>query len=191
MPTTQRRRSKAERGTTLLEAMIALTVLLVGLLGMAQLQIYGVGTTQGARAQTTATQLALELAHGLALLPHDDGRLSGAAGSTPDTPPATFGYLLPLGVPTTGVHEYDDDAPIHGTRLDANLERDPEDPTRPVFRRRWTVWDVGVTATGAAARIVAVSVIWRERTVARPREIVLYVHTELRGSFMANINAFN
>jgi prolipoprotein diacylglyceryltransferase len=82
-------------------------------------------------------------------------------------------------------------AAVPGARLDSTLERDPQDSTLPVYRRRWTVWDAGVSSSGAAAKIVAVSVVYRERTIATPREVVLYVHSEIRGNFMANINAFN
>ncbi len=69
-------------------------------------------------------------------------------------------------------------------------QRDPIDPSKPVYRRRWTVWNAATTArTSSSAKIVAVSVIWRERTLPNPREVVAYVHSEIRGSFMADINA--
>lgn len=184
---------RSERGTTLLEAMIALTILLIGLVGMARLQIFGMGATQGARAQTVATQLAAELASALTRLPADDARLSGTQSNaaTPNTPPANFGRLATIGTSVTGLHVFDDANPIPGARLDATLPRDPEDPTSPIYHRRWTVWDAGVAANGVAAKVVAVSVTFRERTIATPREVVVYVNSEVRGSFMANINAFN
>ncbi len=78
-----------------------------------------------------------------------------------------------------------------GARLDSTLERDPTDSSSPIYRRRWTVWDAGVAANGTAAKVIAVSVIYRERAIPTPREVVLYVHSEIRGNFMANINAFN
>jgi type IV pilus assembly protein PilV len=190
MSTPARRRAR-ERGTTILEAMIALVILLVGLLGMARLQIYGMGATQGSRAQTVASELAVELANGLALLAPDDARLTGSSSGPPDyAAPATFGPLIPLGVPSSGVHVYDDGSPVPATRPDALLERDPTDPSQPVYRRRWTVWDQTVTGSGAAAKLVAVSVIWRERSLPNPRELVVYVHSDVRGGFMANLNAF-
>lgn len=195
---TPRRRMhrRSERGLTLLEAMISLAILLIGLLGMARLQIFGLGATQGARAQTIATQLASELGAALGRLPvnpADTGSLKGAVGVTADTPPALFGRLLPLGVPTSGInlHVWDDSAAVPGARLDATIERDPQDASRPLYQRRWTVWNAGVSANGTAAKVIAVSVIFRERAIATPREVVLYVHSEIRGSFMANINAFN
>jgi hypothetical protein len=192
----QRLRRPGERGTTLLEAMIALTVLLVGLVGMARLQIFGVNATAGGRAQTVATQLAGELGDALAQLPAGDLQLSGAEGSDPNTPPAGFGALvgvvpLPTDTPPAGMHVWSDATPVPGARLDAALRLDVEIPTEPEYKRRWTVWNAGVAANGTAAKVIAVSVIWRERGLARRREVVRLVHSEVRGSFMSNINAFN
>jgi type IV pilus assembly protein PilV len=186
------KRRSGERGSTLLEAMIALSVLLIGIVGTAKLQIYGMTSTQGARAHTQATQLASELASAIAFLDAGDGRLAGVQG-TGSAPPATFGRLLPLGVPTSGanLHVWDDANPVPGAHLDSSLERDPTDASKPVFQRRWTVWDAGVAANGVAAKIIAVSVIWRERTIATPKEIVVYVNSEVAGAFMADITAFN
>jgi type IV pilus assembly protein PilV len=182
---------RGERGVTLLEAMIALSILLVGLLGMARLQIWGMSATQGARAQTIATQLAAELGAGLMRLDAKDPRLSGASGATSSTPPSAFGRLLQVGTTGSLVHTFDDANPVPGARLSATLERDPSSSADPVYQRRWTVWDVAVTSSGTASKVIAVSVIWRERTLPVPREVVLYVHSEAQGSYLSNINAFN
>lgn len=64
----RRTRRHGERGSALIEAMVALTILLVGLVGMARLQYYGMHATQGARAD------------------HRDparGRAGGRAGAAP------------------------------------------------------------------------------------------------------------
>ena len=189
---TTRRRStrRSERGTTLLEAMISLALLLIGLLGMARLQIYGMTATQGARAHTIATQLASELGGALSRLPSDDARLTGGRASRRTRLPRRSGRSSRSGSrpASTGGRLLPD--PRRAPRLDARAR--PE-PTRrsPIYQRRWTVWDAGVTANGAAAKVIAVSVIYRERTIPAPREVVLYVHSEVRGNFMANINAFN
>lgn len=191
MPTPTQRRRDHERGTTLVEAMVALAILLVGLLAMARFQIYGMTTTQGARAYTVASELAVELANGLSALPYNDARLSGVDSATPGVPPSGFGPLINATLPATGVHDYDDSNLIPQTHRDAELERDATDPTLPVYRRRWSVWNVATTTTNnVTAKLIAVSVIWRERGLPNPREIVVYVHSELRGSFMADLNAF-
>lgn len=193
MTTRRRAHRPTERGVSLIEAMIALSILLVGLLGMAQLQIYGMSSTQGARAQTIATQLATELASALSRQPlqaasgAENPLLTGIAGPDDDTPPTDFGRLLPLGIPTTNVHTWSDSTPVPGARLDASLERDPEDVSQPIYHRRWTVWNVATTSNGIPAKLIAVSVIFRERTVAKPHEVVVLASSEVRGAFMANV----
>lgn len=188
---TQRLVENKDRGSTLIEAMVALTILLVGLTGMARLQYYGMSATQGARAATTAAELANELCSALERLPASDPKLGGASGPTATTPPPGFGPQLFASGGGVTVHPWDDAAPIPGARLDATLERDPNDGTKPIYQRSWTVWDVGAAAGGTAAKVIAVSVIYRERTITVRREVLRYVHAEVRGSFMANITAFN
>jgi hypothetical protein len=162
-----------QRGTTLLEAMIALAILAVGLLGMMKLQIIGITSNAGARAHTTAAQLATELAGSLEGLPFDDARL---AGTLDTSPPSPFGSLLAADTSAETIHAWSDGEPVPGARLDSAIEADPLDGSQPLYRRRWTVWDyVGAgSASGAAAtKIVAVSVIYHERGNASPREVVV------------------
>lgn len=182
---------RAERGTTLLEALVSLSILLVGMLGLVQLQIYGIAANGGARAHTNAMQLARELAAGLARLPATDTRLTGSSGATGE-PPAVFGRILQGdGSAPSDAHRYDDAAPIPGTRLDAAIEKDGSSTTDPMYVRRWTVWDSSTTASGVATKVVAVSVIYRERGSPSPREIMIYTQVANRGLFGANIAAYN
>ncbi len=168
---------RREAGFTLLEVMIALVVLTIGLLGMMQMQIMGITSNQGARVQTTASQLAIELAGALEALPFDDvqGRLSGTAGTT-TAPPAGFGRLLEAGTSGASVHTWSDATAVPGARLDSALEADPLEAGMPLYRRRWTVWNYSAegTASGASAsKVIAVSVIYHERGNGTPREVVV------------------
>jgi type IV pilus assembly protein PilV len=177
----------AARGFTLLEVLVSFAVLLVGILGLLQLQILGLTSNQGARAQTTAAQLARELATGLAALPLDDLRVAatGTVGST--TAPIPFGKLLTSAgtVPTTGPKVWSDATPIAGVQLDANLPADPLDPSKPVYQRRWTVWGLA-----SSARVIAVSVVYRERTLPQPREVVFYTQTGDGSGMMTNVAGY-
>ncbi|WP_242342610.1 type IV pilus modification PilV family protein [Anaeromyxobacter terrae] len=163
---------RPEHGMTLLEVMVALTILAVGLLGLMQLQIFGITSNAGARAHTTASQLATELAGALEMLPFEDPRLSGTAGETAPTP---FGRLLGADLSGDALHTWSDTSPVAAARLDATIEPDPLDASKPLFRRRWTVWNAGAsTASGASAsKVIAVSVIYHERGNATPREVVV------------------
>ena len=174
-----------QRGATLIEAMIALTVMTIGLLGLMQLQILGIYSNQGARANTTAAQLGREL-------------LSGLEAVDPNADPnnllqvtTAFGPLLQAnGSVASGFKAFSDSTPVPGVRLDATLERDPQDAANPIYRRRWTIQQVGDTGTGVAVRRLAVSVIWRERGLSRPRELVLYGQRANPGMVLSNAAAY-
>jgi type IV pilus modification protein PilV len=73
---TPRRRS--ERGFSLVEALIASIVMLVGLLGLAALQVVGVRSNHFGRHMTQASQLAQDLIENLQRWDYNDARLSPA-----------------------------------------------------------------------------------------------------------------
>jgi type IV pilus assembly protein PilV len=169
--------------------MVALVLLLVGVIGLMRLQLVGFHANQGARAQSQAVQLARELGGGLERLAWGDGRLA-ATGSAGPTPPSGFGRYLDSASP--GIfREWDDANPVPGVRLDSQIsERDPDGTS--TFKRRWTVWEIsdgsGLTAGG---RLIAVSVVFHERTSPIPFEIVYYAFVGNTGAAMANAGAFN
>lgn len=172
--TTQRRTPRSERGVTLLEALVSLTILLVGIVGMMQMQIVGITADAGARAQTQAYQLARELASALERLDVGNGLLDPTA--TTATPPAGFGsVLLPDGTAaTSGVTPWSDathGAALTGVTTDAQLLAafgpDPADATLPRFQRRWSVWESG---DGSGVKLIVVSVTYREKSLPGLRE---------------------
>ncbi len=174
-------RPTAETGATLLEAMIAIAILTVGILGLMQLQILGIYSNQGARANTTAAQLGRELLSGLEALPTGSPLLD----ATDD-----FGPLLQASGSARTGHRATDTSPVPGTRTDASLERDPQDATVSIYRRRWTVDDIGPAGAEASVRRLAVSVIWRERGLSRPRELVLYGSRSNPGLVLSHAAAY-
>src|SRR5512133_3622807 len=87
-----RQATRRDRGSTLLEAVIALSILLIGIAGTVQLQVLGITASSGARAQTRAYQLARELSAALAEVPPGDPLLD--AHVTVEPPPKEFGHIL-------------------------------------------------------------------------------------------------
>jgi type IV pilus assembly protein PilV len=174
MDRTQRR----ARGMTLIEVMVSMTVLLVGLLGMMRLQVWGLTSNQGARAHTQATQLARELAGALAALPFGDPRLAATS---------RFGGLLEANgtVATTGFANYADFAPISDVTREDAIESADGTATR-AYQRRWTV-SVQQAAGRDAVKYLAVSVVYRERSIGRWREVVVYAPNVNRGLLTANL----
>jgi type IV pilus assembly protein PilV len=176
MDTTPRPPSqRGSRGVALLEVMISLTLLSIGLMGTMRLQILGITANGGAHSTTFAGQLATELAAALERLEFDDARLAGASGTSAPTP---FGRLLGGDPSGTHVHQWSDSAPMLGVRQDATLPPDPLDSSRPLYVRRWAVWDYeNNTPTGqAATKVISVSVIYKERGNAAERELVILTH---------------
>jgi len=167
---------RRDRGFTLIELMVSLGILAVGMLGLMQLQILGLAWNSSARAESRATELALELRAGLEQLPYGDNRLA-VTGSWGNTFPKPFGGLLGTGgsVPSSGFIPWSDASPIPGVTLDSALERDPTDSTQPRFVRRWTVWGyTEMTSMNAGALVIAISVIYRDKGSLQPREVVVY-----------------
>jgi type IV pilus assembly protein PilV len=164
------------RGTTLIEVMVAMSVLLIGLLGMMRLQMFGLTSNQGARAQMVAAQLGREVLASLGRLPWNDPRLA---------PTAAFGQLLQGdGSVLAGFVAGADLLP--GVRPDGSLESDHRGV---MFERRWTVRDEGAANSGV--KTISVSVIYRERTNPVPRELVLFGGRVNGGLLAANVSAYN
>jgi type IV pilus assembly protein PilV len=192
--TTHRRTPRSQRGVTLLEALVSLTILLIGIVGMMQMQIVGITADAGARSHTQAYQLARELAAALERLGVGDPLLAAHAVGT--APPEGFGHLLqPDGtVPTTGLEEWDDAAPLTGVTTDAELlarhGADPTDASLPRFQRRWSVWQSQTAATQGAVKLIAVSVTYREKSLPGLREAVLLTQVSNPGLSSTFAGAF-
>ena len=192
--TTRPDRRNAARGVTLLEAVVSLTILLIGIVGMMQLQIVGITADAGARAQTQAFQLARELAAALEKLDPLDAQLT--RHSTSLVPPTSFGHAL-LGdgtVATSGLTAWDDAKALPGVTTDAQLLAsagvDAEDAKLPRFQRRWSVWEAQTAATTGGVKLVAVSVTYREKALPGRREVVLLTQISNTGLSSAFASAY-
>lgn len=163
-------RARAQ-GFTLLEAVIAMAVMVIGIVGTLSTLVYGANSDRASRAQTLATAAAEELLAGLVQLPPSDARLSVNAASA--TAPVPFGPLVSStgAVTTAGTHTWSDATAIPGVRTDAQLATSPEASLQ--LERRWVVWDYTPAGMpgGSIVRIISVSIIYRDPTL---REVVLY-----------------
>jgi type IV pilus assembly protein PilV len=182
-------RPRPQRGFTLIEVMVSLGILLGCLVGLMRLQIIGISSNAGARMQTQASELAQELAQALERLQPTDPRLALTAGSgiTPLATPGAFGHLVDGAgsVATSTATAWDDSNPVPGAR---RLSEVP-----PGYERRWTVWGYNASPTSPTATpgalLVAVSVIWREAALPRPREVVVYTQIPQPATLVAGIIA--
>jgi type IV pilus assembly protein PilV len=171
-------RRSAPRGVTLLEAVISLSILLVGILGTLQLQIFASTSDEAGRVHTQAIQVGHQLLAALQQLPPDDPLL--AEQWTSAAPPDEFGHLLLANGSVTGgsFTAYSDSSPLPGVTLDSDYVAasvtDPLDDSLPRFQRRWTVWMPPTPAGMVGSKLIAVSIMWRERSFPALRETVLY-----------------
>ncbi len=177
------------RGFTLLEVMISLGILLVGMVGLMQFQVMGFGANQSARAQTRATELALELRAGLEQLQYADPALT-VNGTWGSTAPSPFGSLLGADSATRAqAHTWTDASALPGVTLDSQLEQDPLKPGQPLYVRRWTIW--GYSEMGgsmnAGSLIIAISVIYHDRASPLEREVLIYTQRVNPASVFSNI----
>jgi hypothetical protein len=182
-----------DRGTTLIEAMVSLSILLIGILGMMQLQVLGVTATSGGRAQTTAYALARELAASLEQLSPDDPLI--VKDFEGDVPPAQFGHLLiaPNTLSGSGFKTWADGNGMRGVTTDAAIVAefgyDPIDAA-PRFQRRWQVWQMATAAADAGVKGIAVSVTYREPKLPTLREVVLLTQVSNKGLSSAFASAY-
>jgi len=188
-PTRTRARPGAP-GFTLIEVMVALFILLFGLLGLMRLQIVGMSSNQGSRTHSAAVQLARELAAGLERLDYFDPLLA-PTGTSDLTPPTVFGQLLSgTTLPTSGFRTWADTSPVPGVRLDADIT-DRDSGGAPTYQRRWTVWGyAGSSGAAPGAKVIAVSVVYHERSLSFPFEVVYLTAVGYSGGAIANAAAF-
>ncbi len=168
------------RGFTLIEVMISMAILLVGLLGMMHLQIWGMTSNQGARAQMQATQLAREMVTAVGRIPFDDPRLA-------KTDLQVGSVLGSGGAIQTGVWTF---TSLPGCRPDSLIE---QDSSGLVYRRFMTVRPVtdstGKESTGA--KLIGVSVVYRERGSPLPREVLMYISRSRIALLATNVTAYD
>jgi type IV pilus assembly protein PilV len=190
------------RGVTLLEATISLSLLLVGIVGLMRLQVFGITADQGARANNEAQELARELTGALERLdPTLDALLQPHVTSA--APPPGFGEPLDSSgnLASTNWTDWDDtyligttsafpSLKVVGVRPNAGLERDPGDASKPLYRRRWSVWQLQTSNQQSGVRLLVVSVVYRERTLPNIRRVTRYVQVPNLGASTVNASAY-
>ena len=181
-------RRRHDRGFSLVEAMVASVVMLIGLLGLAGLQVTGMRANNLGKRMAQASLLAQDLVENMKVWQYADARLSPQGGATPahtglysDTNHADVAKFWDLRNTAALVTNVDGssvtfdytDGPAGAAQVNqlaANYEGflSPVDPTLPageqtIFQRYWNVFLVDLSGSGSAqGKLVQVVVRWKE-----------------------------
>jgi type IV pilus modification protein PilV len=186
--TPSRRWDRIDRGFSLIESMVASLVMLIGLLGLAGLQITATRANHLGKRMAQASLLAQDLVQNMKVWQYSDARLSPQAGASPahtasysDTNHADIAKFWELqnsqalksNVDGSAVTFDCSDGP-DGAALVSQLAANyagvlsPVDTTLPtgeqtIYQRYWNVFLVDLTGTGTPqGKLVQVVVRWKE-----------------------------
>lgn len=161
-----------DRGFSIIEGMMAAVIMLVGLLGLASLQVVGVRATHFGKKMALASQLAHDLAQqaerwNYATESAAGGRLIslGLITSTTAAQVTTnwdWSGTTHAGFQYTPEYAEQTDPATHPSALGAwtGLTAASLDPD---LHRYWNVYDVDLLATGSAqGKLVQILVVWKE-----------------------------
>lgn len=167
---------RSARGTTLLEAMIAMVVLLIGAIGVIGAHRQGLRLASDARRLTRASAIAQDLVDQIALWPYGDPRLARGPRSTlADNDIGDSAFLFETGASTSTLADHGDaDLTLGGTQWNG-IPTAVIQGTAPRFERYWNVAyvdDMDGDGVWDLARI-AVIVRWVEGA-STYRRIVAY-----------------
>ncbi len=157
-----------ERGTTLLEAMVATAVLLVGAMGAISAHKFGLQTNSDARKLARASAIAQDLVDQISLWPWNDPRLANATTSNDaDLGDTSFAFE---GDPPPADHG-EADLVAGGTTFAGLTQAEIQDDTR--FERYWNVALVDDADGDGVPDLVRIAVVVRWPTSpGRYRRIV-------------------
>jgi type II secretory pathway pseudopilin PulG len=159
----------SQRGFTLIEAMISLVLMMIGVLGLAGLQVVGVRANHFGKRMSEATSLALDLEEQMANWSFSDPRLASIANVTGPSDANLRSWDLGRADATAYQPEFSDlagDSNVvsgHDGQLATNYQGIKSDVTgsgTPDYVRYWNVYNyVDGTSSGV---LIQIFVRWKE-----------------------------
>lgn len=158
------RRRAAARGTSLVEAMAAIAVLLIGLTGYLSLQLVSSRANTFSRRMAQATAIATDLAENMALWSYNDTRLSPSgikSVASLEDPLVKPGWDLGRAAAPSPTPQFSDKAGNLGAY--PGLTGDADGDGTAEFTRYWSVYAADFNNTGTAnGKLVQIVVRWEE-----------------------------
>ncbi len=164
----------APRGTTLIEALITMVVLIIALLGFATLQVVGVQANYFGDRLVQASGLATDLAENIRRWPYTDPRLTPLSTlvgpSAMSAPTITGTWDLGTSSTTTSKAQYSDlPSDPNATNVGAltanyqGLSSDVNNDGIPDFIRYWNVYAIDLSNSGTPnGLLVQIIVRWKQ-----------------------------
>jgi type IV pilus assembly protein PilV len=164
-------RKSHPRGTTLIEAMVAMSIVLIGLLGLAQIQTLVVRTNHFAKRMAQASALAVDMEENIKRWGYTDSRLnSPVTVLSMNDNEITSRWDMGRGTTTSYQAHFSDKASdpnaVTPNALGATFQGLPTDidaDGTADFTRYWNVITVNTTGTPTAnGKLVQIIIRWRE-----------------------------
>lgn len=167
---------RMDRGFSLIEGMIAIVIMLIGLLGLASLQVVGVRANSFGRHMQQASMLASDLAENIERWDYNDTRISPTTlrtwnvSNSSDTSTMDSKYDLGRADAPSLTSDFSDKvgdskatvANALGTTY-AGLSSDTDGDGTPDFVRYWNVWGTTINAAeGVTGKTIQIIVRWKE-----------------------------
>ncbi len=158
---------------TLIEAMITISVLLVGLLALSSLQVTAVSTSHLGNKIAQATAIANDFAGNISTWDYADGRLNSRATYTNFTNSSLVaGWDMGQSSTATNQAQYSDASPDTNAQntgaLDGGFQgmtTDLNGDNVPDFTRYWNVYSIDLSNSGTPnGKLVQIIVRWHEGT---------------------------
>ena len=163
------RNRNAQRGFTLLEALVSLALMMIGVLGLAGLQVVGVRANHFGKRMSEATALALDLEEQIGMWSFTDPRLASMANVTGPTDTNINAWDLGRAATTSYQPEFSDlagdpnVASGHDGKLATNyqgLSSDVAGNGSPDYVRYWNVYNYADGTSNGL--LVQIFVRWKE-----------------------------
>jgi type II secretory pathway pseudopilin PulG len=159
----------SQRGFTVLEGMVALVLMLIGVLGLAGLQVVAVRANHFGKRMSEATALALDLEEQIGIWAYNDSRLASTATLTGPNDAQIQSWDLGRDATTSYQPEYSDlpgDPNVTSTRAGVlatgyqGLQSDVSATGSPDFVRYWNVYTYNDGSSNGL--LIQIFVRWKE-----------------------------
>jgi prepilin-type N-terminal cleavage/methylation domain-containing protein len=157
---------KSKAGLTLVETLVSLSILAVGLLGVALMQVTAISGNLHSNELEVATELAQDMIERLKssayTLTLEDAILDDENDGAPDVPDDFLGYLEHTNVELDNANGFAQPNPIDARGMATDEDGDLNNIPLKIYTRTWAVTDDGL-GNGTNMKTLRVRVSWVDK----------------------------